>query len=268
MTTTVPVRRAPDGDAWTAVSVPPMISIARSAAPVSSLSVFCASSRPPTRTRPRQSSASTGSGARALATATSNASRRRGSWPASSARLATTSTPCEAEPCARVDEEGGLVLVGLDQGQLEVGPHDLEREAGEPSAGPDVHHLPGVAQVLEQDQAVLDQTGIRPGHQAGPLRDHSCELNQLRIVHEMPIYEYRCESCSGKFDVLTRFAERDEAQVCPSCESTKTRVLVSSFAFAGTGDSSSSLRGWGRRERRRLLRRRMRLLRLQPQLTK
>ncbi|MEP6751707.1 MAG: zinc ribbon domain-containing protein [Candidatus Dormiibacterota bacterium] len=56
----------------------------------------------------------------------------------------------------------------------------------------------------------------------------------------MPIYEYRCDSCSGKFDLLTRFAERDQAQVCPSCESTKTRVLVSSFAFAGTGDPSSA----------------------------
>jgi putative FmdB family regulatory protein len=57
----------------------------------------------------------------------------------------------------------------------------------------------------------------------------------------MPIYEYRCEACSGKFEVLTRFAERDNAQVCPSCESTKTRVLVSSFAFAGAGESSGSL---------------------------
>jgi putative FmdB family regulatory protein len=57
----------------------------------------------------------------------------------------------------------------------------------------------------------------------------------------MPIYEYRCESCSEKFDVLTRFAERDEAQMCPACESTKTRVLVSSFAFAGADDSSSSV---------------------------
>jgi len=56
----------------------------------------------------------------------------------------------------------------------------------------------------------------------------------------MPIYEYRCESCAGKFEVLTRFAERDSAQVCPACESTKTRVLVSSFAFAG-GDGPSSL---------------------------
>jgi putative FmdB family regulatory protein len=61
----------------------------------------------------------------------------------------------------------------------------------------------------------------------------------------MPIYEYRCESCSGKFDVLTRFAERDQAQVCPSCESIKTRVLVSSFAFAGTGDSSSAFEAGG-----------------------
>ncbi|HYM96332.1 MAG TPA: zinc ribbon domain-containing protein [Candidatus Sulfotelmatobacter sp.] len=57
----------------------------------------------------------------------------------------------------------------------------------------------------------------------------------------MPIYEYRCESCSQKFEILTRFAERDHAQVCPACESTRTRVLVSSFAFAGGGDSLESM---------------------------
>jgi putative FmdB family regulatory protein len=56
----------------------------------------------------------------------------------------------------------------------------------------------------------------------------------------MPIYEYRCESCAGKFEVLTRFAERDIAQVCPTCESTRTRVLVSSFARAGGGTESSA----------------------------
>jgi putative FmdB family regulatory protein len=55
----------------------------------------------------------------------------------------------------------------------------------------------------------------------------------------MPIYEYQCESCAERFEVLTRFAERDSVQVCPACESTKTRVLVSSFAFAG-GESSSA----------------------------
>jgi putative FmdB family regulatory protein len=55
----------------------------------------------------------------------------------------------------------------------------------------------------------------------------------------MPIYEYRCESCTEKFEVLTRFAERDTAQMCPVCESTKTRVLVSSFSVAG-GEASAS----------------------------
>jgi putative FmdB family regulatory protein len=57
----------------------------------------------------------------------------------------------------------------------------------------------------------------------------------------MPIYEYRCESCTGKFEVLTGFGERDKAQVCPACESTRTRVLVSSFAFAGAGGTLESM---------------------------
>ena len=61
----------------------------------------------------------------------------------------------------------------------------------------------------------------------------------------MPIYEYRCESCSEKFEVLTRFAERDSAQVCPACESTRTRVLVSSFALAGGGSLESMDFGGG-----------------------
>ena len=49
----------------------------------------------------------------------------------------------------------------------------------------------------------------------------------------MPIYEYRCDDCQSKFDVLTSFAERDKAQMCPTCESRKTRVLVSTFASLG-----------------------------------
>ena len=57
----------------------------------------------------------------------------------------------------------------------------------------------------------------------------------------MPIYEYRCESCTEKFEVLTRYAERDATQVCPACESTRTRVLVSSFARVGGGDSLESM---------------------------
>ncbi len=54
----------------------------------------------------------------------------------------------------------------------------------------------------------------------------------------MPIYEYRCEACEGSFEVLTSFAERDKAHVCPSCESERTRVLVSSFASFSSGESA------------------------------
>jgi putative FmdB family regulatory protein len=53
----------------------------------------------------------------------------------------------------------------------------------------------------------------------------------------MPIYEYRCQACERSFEVLTSFAQRDRAQVCPSCESSKTRVLVSSFAAIGGEDA-------------------------------
>src|SRR5438132_11404808 len=77
---------------------------------------------------------------------------------------------------------------------------------------------------------------ISPGH----AEISRASSSSLISVIEMPIYEYRCESCAGKFEVLTRFAERDSAQACPSCESTRTRVLVSSFAVSG-GEAGSSL---------------------------
>jgi len=57
----------------------------------------------------------------------------------------------------------------------------------------------------------------------------------------MPLYEYSCTDCTTKFDVLTSFANRDRKQVCPSCESTETKVLVSSFAaFGSTGSEEGS----------------------------
>ncbi len=57
----------------------------------------------------------------------------------------------------------------------------------------------------------------------------------------MPLYEYRCQSCSDTFEVLTTFAERDRGQACPSCESTQTRVLVSTFAVAGGDEPGQAL---------------------------
>jgi putative FmdB family regulatory protein len=58
----------------------------------------------------------------------------------------------------------------------------------------------------------------------------------------MPIYEYRCDACDRRFEVLTSFAERERPHACPTCESLKTRVLVSSFAaIGGEEDFSSTL---------------------------
>jgi putative FmdB family regulatory protein len=58
----------------------------------------------------------------------------------------------------------------------------------------------------------------------------------------MPIYEYRCDACERRFEVLTSFAERERPHTCPSCESVRTRVLVSSFAaIGGDGELSSTL---------------------------
>lgn len=62
----------------------------------------------------------------------------------------------------------------------------------------------------------------------------------------MPIYEYRCDECAGRFEVLTSFTERDRAQVCPKCESQRTRVLVSTFAaLGGDGDADFAMPAGG-----------------------
>ena len=49
----------------------------------------------------------------------------------------------------------------------------------------------------------------------------------------MPIYEFACADCEHRFDVFGGFASRDAAQVCPSCEGTRTRALFSTFAITG-----------------------------------
>jgi putative FmdB family regulatory protein len=64
----------------------------------------------------------------------------------------------------------------------------------------------------------------------------------------MPIYEYRCDGCSKSFEVLTSFGNRERTQICPNCESTRTKVLVSAFAaFGGSeaGEAPVSLGGGG-----------------------
>lgn len=53
----------------------------------------------------------------------------------------------------------------------------------------------------------------------------------------MPIYEYACESCRKKFDILTlRVSEKPKAE-CIHCGSKKVRRLMSKFAMVRSEES-------------------------------
>ncbi|NLB71158.1 MAG: zinc ribbon domain-containing protein [Chloroflexi bacterium] len=61
----------------------------------------------------------------------------------------------------------------------------------------------------------------------------------------MPIYEYSCQACGKKFELLRAFSQADNQTTCQSCGSTQTKRLVSvATAFSGgsslTGGSSCS----------------------------
>lgn len=54
----------------------------------------------------------------------------------------------------------------------------------------------------------------------------------------MPIFEYKCNDCSRKFDVLHKSSTNLEEVVCPDCQSKNSKKLLSSFS-ASVGSSSS-----------------------------
>ncbi|MEA2614922.1 MAG: hypothetical protein QOE72_705 [Chloroflexota bacterium] len=47
----------------------------------------------------------------------------------------------------------------------------------------------------------------------------------------MPLYEYRCQSCSSTFELLRPMADRQLAAVCPHCEGRSTMPLISQVAL-------------------------------------
>jgi putative FmdB family regulatory protein len=65
----------------------------------------------------------------------------------------------------------------------------------------------------------------------------------------MPIYEYRCENCNKKFDMLHKSSVSTEEIICPKCGSTKNKKLFSSFSakadshseFGGCSDGSCGM---------------------------
>ncbi|MCL0036118.1 zinc ribbon domain-containing protein [Dehalococcoidia bacterium] len=61
----------------------------------------------------------------------------------------------------------------------------------------------------------------------------------------MPIYEYYCPDCGGKFDLLRRLSQVDEVALCPVCNR-EARRLISAFAsFARDAGGVSTPIGGG-----------------------
>ncbi len=46
----------------------------------------------------------------------------------------------------------------------------------------------------------------------------------------MPLYEYRCDSCERRFELLRSFGEADSVALCPYCAAPSGRRMISLFA--------------------------------------
>jgi putative FmdB family regulatory protein len=61
----------------------------------------------------------------------------------------------------------------------------------------------------------------------------------------MPLYEYSCQKCSRKIELLVRGHETPECPHCQSTELTKLLSVVSGHVAGGSGDSAAA-EGCGR----------------------
>lgn len=50
----------------------------------------------------------------------------------------------------------------------------------------------------------------------------------------MPMYEYTCEHCGAKLELIRRLSQRDDPATCPGCGAAAQRV-ISGFSIGGGG---------------------------------
>jgi len=50
----------------------------------------------------------------------------------------------------------------------------------------------------------------------------------------MPIYEYQCQKCNSKFEVLQSIIADDEGLTCPACGEPEPKKLLSLFSSLGS----------------------------------
>jgi putative FmdB family regulatory protein len=65
----------------------------------------------------------------------------------------------------------------------------------------------------------------------------------------MPVYEFECEDCGGRFEELTASDVRHLA--CPACRSTRTRRLLSPVSPPGRQPRGAAVRAGESRRRER-----------------
>ena len=56
----------------------------------------------------------------------------------------------------------------------------------------------------------------------------------------MPMYEYRCESCGNRFEVLQRMGEGSDGLACPECGAGEPVKQFSTFASNGDGQATAA----------------------------
>jgi putative FmdB family regulatory protein len=92
---------------------------------------------------------------------------------------------------------------------------------------------------------------IRDNPRAILLRLHNLAADRARTELQeptMPLYEYYCADCRGKFEALRPMPKADATIQCPECESLKTSRALSMFAVHGgtsVTDSPASFAGGG-----------------------
>ena len=56
----------------------------------------------------------------------------------------------------------------------------------------------------------------------------------------MPLYEYACRQCGGRFERMRKTADRLSAPECPACASAETMLVMSVTGKVGASSAGAS----------------------------
>lgn len=59
----------------------------------------------------------------------------------------------------------------------------------------------------------------------------------------MPIYQYKCEQCGNRFELLRGVDQDDSELTCPKCSAKSPRRVISSFSTFTSGSGCAPIGG-------------------------